>query len=100
MDIEETNPDVSAALSTTRRRARYLAKAEGEWTWSEVAQLAFQMAMAAYFLYRGAPNWDVAPIFGLILFVSAIGGWQIRRLRARVDALTRLLSDIGYSAEV
>jgi hypothetical protein len=33
---------------------------------------------------------------GMVLFVSAVGGWQHDRLRRRVDAMSKLLIEIGY----
>jgi hypothetical protein len=51
-----------------------------------------------YFIYKGAPDWPGDSVFGLILSVSVIGGWQHRRLSARVDALTKLLAELGTEA--
>ena len=96
MDTEETSSDVSAALASVRRRARYLAEAEGSWNWSEVANFAVLIGIAGYLMFLGAPNPPGNFTFGLVFLVSATAGWQNRRLKARVDALTKLLSEIGY----
>jgi hypothetical protein len=96
MDSEQSATDVSAALAAVRRRARYLAEVEGSWTWPEATNLVVLVGIAVYLIYQGAPNPPGNATFGLVFLVSAIGGWQHRRLKARVEALTKLLSEIGY----
>ena len=96
MEKELTTQEVNAALAAVRRRARYLAEAEGSWSWSEVLNLLVPFGVAGYFTLKGAANWPGEGLVGLVLVVSAVGGWQLRRLRARVDALTRLLTEIGF----
>jgi hypothetical protein len=96
MDTEQLGSDVSAALAAVRRRARYLAEAEGSWHWWEATNLVVMVGIAVYLIYQGGPNPPGNATFGLVFLVSAISGWQIRRLKGRVDALTRLLSEIGY----
>jgi hypothetical protein len=99
MDSERTTAEVSAALAAVRRRARYLAQSEGSWSWSEALNLLIPLSVAGYFIYKGYPDWPGNSVFGLLLFVSVLGGWQHRRLRARVDALTKLLTELGYPGE-
>jgi hypothetical protein len=96
MDTEQSGSDVSAALAAVRRRARYLSEAEGSWNWAEAMNLIVMVGIAGYLMLQGAPNPPGNFTFGLVFLVSAISGWQIRRLKGRVDALTRLLSEIGY----
>ena len=99
MDTERTNAEVSAALAAVRRRARYVAEAQGSWSWSEALSLVVPVDIALYFIYKGAPDLSGDGLFGIVFLVSAIGGWQHRRLRARVDALTKLLTEAGYPGE-
>jgi hypothetical protein len=99
MDTERTNAEVSAALAAVRRRARYLAQAEGSWSWSEALYLLLPLGIALYFIYKGAPDWPGDGMFGWVFLVAVIGGWQHRRLQARVDALTKLLTEVGYPGE-
>ena len=99
MDAERTTAEVSAAMAAVRRRARYLAEAEGSWSWSEALNLLVPLGVAVYFIYRGAPEWPGDGVFGFVLLVSVIGSWQHRRLGARLDALTKLLTTVGYPGE-
>jgi hypothetical protein len=99
MEVERTTAEVSAALAAVRRRARYLAEAEGSWSWSDALNLIVPSGFALYFIYKGAPDLTGDGLFGLVFLASVIGGWQHRRLRARVDALTKLLTEIGYSGQ-
>jgi len=95
MNAEPTATELSTALAGVGRRARYLAQAEGSWSWSEVLNLLVPLGVAAYFIYKGSPEWPGDGVFGLLLFMSVLGGWQHRRLKTRVDALTRLLAEIA-----
>jgi hypothetical protein len=99
MDTERTSAEVNAALAEVRRRARHLAEAQGSWSWSEALSLVVPVGIALYFIYKGAPDLSGDGLFGIVFLVSVIGGWQHRRLRARVDALTKLLTEAGYPGE-
>jgi len=57
------------------------------------------VAIASYFIYKDAPVLPADGVFGLLLLVSVIGGWQHRRLKGRVDALTKLLTEVGYPGQ-
>lgn len=99
MSTEQSAADVSTALAAVRRRARYLADAEGSWNWSEATNLVVMVGIAVYLIYQGASNLPGNATFGLVFLVSAITGWQIRRLKTRVDALAKLLSEIAYPGQ-
>lgn len=100
MAIEQTSADVSAALAGVRRKARHLAQAEGSWSWTEFVHAAVPASLAVYMIFSHADEstWSASTL-GLLLLVSVIAGWQHRRLKARVDALTKLLTEVGYPGE-
>ena len=99
METDKAAIEVNAALNAVRRRARYLAQAEGSWSWSEALALALCLGIAAFFIYKGAPEWPGDGAYGMLLFISVLAGWHHRRLSARVDALTKLLSEFEASQD-
>jgi len=99
MEIEQIPADVSGALARVRRRARYLADAEGSWSWGEFVPVVGFAALAVYLIVWREPEWSPGTL-GPLFLVSAIAGWQHSRLKRRVDALTKLLAEIGSPGEV
>ena len=55
-------------------------------------------AVGFYFIASNDADLSLGTL-GLILVLSSIGGWQYHRLNARVNALTKLLSEVGYPGE-
>ena len=97
MGPDQTPADVSAALASVRRRARLLSQAEGNWSWTDAVSLTIPAAIALYLVFTAeTESWS---LLGFVLLSSAIGGWQLRRLRTRVEALTKLLTEIGYPGD-
>jgi hypothetical protein len=89
--------EVSAALAGVRRRARLLEDSRGGWAWRDLAILPL-LALATYLMFSASDEFSNAT-FGAILLVSGLGAWQHDRLRRRVDALSTLLTEIGYTGE-
>ncbi|MEZ5316211.1 MAG: hypothetical protein R2752_02310 [Vicinamibacterales bacterium] len=94
--VGRTEAAVSAALARSRRRARLLEQAEDSGWGDVVAPTVFLAAAANAFFFD---TMDASLTAAVVL--TALGGllWQQRRLRARVNALTRLLAEIGYPGE-
>ena len=97
MGTELSAIEVSAALAGARRRARLLDEAQGASHWTEWLSVSLGVAVAAYLIITDEVHSTSGAGFALLL--SAVAGTQIRRLQKRVDALTRLLRDIGYPDE-
>jgi len=98
METEQMTAEVSAALARTRRRARYLEEATGIGPWSHLASAVIFTGIGLSLIASSDADWSLGTL-GLILVISSTGGWQYQRLNARVNALTRLLSDVGYPGE-
>jgi hypothetical protein len=97
MQPDPTPIEVSAALAQVRRRASLLDQASGNWSWHEL-WLFVPLGFSIYLGLSGADQVGSGTA-GLILFGATLGGWQYHRLRARVDALTKLLTEIGHPDE-
>jgi hypothetical protein len=97
MKSESSPVEVSMALASARRRARLILAAEGGWSWHQL-WFALPLAWGAYLLL-GGPETFSDTTTGLLLVVFAAGGWQHQRLSARIEALTKLIADIGYPRE-
>lgn len=91
--MDQAAIEVSAALAGVRRRARLLEESRGEWSWRDLSVL-LPLGLAVY-LGLSNPSEISDSTLGLILFVSGIGAWQHNRLRARVDALSKLLAEVA-----
>jgi len=98
METEQMTAEVSAALARTRRRARYLEEATGIGPWSHLACAVISAGVGLYLFASSDADLSLGTL-GLILVLSSIGGWQYHRLNARVNALTKLLSEVGYRGE-
>ena len=97
MGPELTPVEVSVALAPVRRRARLLEEARRPAPWTEWFWLVLAISVSGYLILSDdlISNSSV----GYILLLSAITGFQIRRLQSRVDALTKILTEIGYPGE-
>jgi hypothetical protein len=65
--------------------------------WTEWMGLVLSVAVSAYLILSD----DVISTnsIGLVILLSSIAGWQIRRLHSRIDALTKILAETGYPGE-
>jgi Zn-dependent protease with chaperone function len=95
--MDKTAIDVSAALAGVRRQARLLEEARGTWSWRELTFLPL-FVVATFWMWSGSDDFSNSA-FGSVLVVATVAGWQHQRLRTRVDALTKLLTEIGYPRE-
>jgi len=103
MDPELIAAEISAALAGTRRRARLLELASGRHSrW----QLCFALVMAVAgcvlgWRSIGEVSIDEVSRFTIVLFIMLVVGMGVgfNRLQRRVDALTKLLAEIGYPGE-
>ena len=96
MGTEPMTAEVSAALARTRRRARYLEAAEPGWM--HLLSAAISVAIGIYLI--GSSDAEVSRgTVGLVMILSSFGAWQYHRLATRVEALTKLLAEVGYPGE-
>jgi hypothetical protein len=88
-----------AALNRERRRAKLLDGARGRWTlkWEDLSYLV-PIAICSYLLFRVPADLSAATLV-LILMNSMVGGWQNKRLGARLDAVVQLLDSQAESRE-
>jgi hypothetical protein len=98
MGTEQVTGEVSAALARTRRRARYLEEATGLGPWSHLVNAGILVAVGIWLIASSDGALSTGTM-GVILVLSSIGGWQYQRLNARVNALTKLLTEVGYPGE-
>jgi len=97
METDKAAIEVNAALNAVRRRARYLALAEGSWSWPEVVSGAALISWGLYMVARGA--FDTPGLGAAFFLTAAAGGWHYQRLKTRVDALTKLLAEFEASGD-
>ena len=95
--MDQTQIEVSAALANVRRRARLLEDSRGGWSWRDLGVMV-PLAMSIYLIFSGSAEVSQSTV-GLILLATVIGAWQHHRLRVRVEAMSRLLTEIGYPGE-
>lgn len=101
METEQVSPitgEVSAALARTRRRARYLEEAAGLGPWSHLVSAGISVAVGIWLIVSSDGEMSLGTV-GIIIVLSSIGGWQYQRLNARVNALAKLLTEVGYPGE-
>jgi CDP-diglyceride synthetase len=90
-----TAAEISAALAGIRRHSRLLEQASGRQSW-----WGFTFT-AAFAVGACATGWylvdEVSPgIFALFIVLALAVGVADNQLQRRVDAITRLLAEIGY----
>jgi hypothetical protein len=98
MRTEPLPAEVSAALARTRRRARYLEDATSNGHRSRIVSYVLTAAIGIYLIVTRDAALSTGTMGFLIVFAS-ISGWQFHRLTTRVNALTKLLTDVGYPGE-
>jgi hypothetical protein len=98
METDHVTAEVSAALARTRRRARYLEEATGLGPWSHLVSAGISVIVGSWLIVSSDSDLSLGTV-GLIVVFSSIGGWQYHRLTTRVNALTKLLAEVGYPGE-
>ena len=100
---DETSADISATFAGLRRRARQLREgrepAAGHWWRRYPGEVLLAVAGIALFVVGGDPTTTTLPWVGAFMVASAIQQARMRRLEARIDELTDLLTRAGYADE-
>lgn len=100
---DQTTADISATFAGLRRRARQLREgrepAAGRWWRRYPSELVLAAAGIALFVAGGDPATTTLPWVGAFLVAGAVLQARLRRLEARIDELTDLLTRAGYADE-
>lgn len=100
---DQTTADISATFAGLRRRARALREGQepagGRWWRRYPNELLLAVIGVAVFVAGGDPFATTLPWVGALMVVVAVGQARQRRLEARIDELTDLLTRAGYADE-
>ena len=96
--VGQVASEVSAVRARARRRARYLEEATGPGPRSHLVSAGVSVAVGILLVVSGGGEIPLGTL-GFLALLSSIGGWQYQRLNARVNALTKLLAEVGHPGE-